>query len=60
MQRQRNRMGSAMAALSWQISNDGTLDLAPNKNCFEVFQINFLINWGWGGFRFISGFGRDP
>lgn len=47
-------MGSAMAALSWQISNDGTLDLAPNKNCFEVFQINFLINWGWGGFVFFQ------
>lgn len=32
-------MGSAVAVLSWQISSDGTLDLAPNKTCFEVFQI---------------------
>lgn len=51
-----------MAAFSWQISSDGTLDLAPNKNCFEVFQIKFLK----GGVRVfvvvvvVSGFGRDP
>lgn len=49
-----------MAALSWQISNDGTLDLAPNKNCFEVFQINFLINWGWGGGSFYFRFWKGP
>lgn len=30
-----------MAALSWQISSDGKLDLTPNKNYFEVIKIKY-------------------
>lgn len=52
-----------MAAVSWQISSDGNLDLAPNKNVlfclFEVIKIKwkksgwvFCLGYFWGFFWF--------